>query len=139
MGPPLESTVRKRRRFGYERRIVGMAILGSAPALIGFFLLLWLGDYSAKVRWTFGGFIALWFLGCLFALRERVSFPLQSLANILGGLREEDYSVRARGARTDDPLGEVMVEVNALGESLREQRLGAMEAFALVRTEIGRA
>lgn len=134
MPPPLESTSRKRRRFGYERRIVLMALLGAAPALIGFFALLLLGDYSAKVRWTFGGLTAVWFLGCLFALRERVRFPLQSLANILGGLRDEDYSVRARGAGADDPLGEVMIEVNALGESLREQRLGAMEAFALVRT-----
>ena len=134
MGPPLESSPRKKRRFGYERRIVAMALMGAAPALIGFFVLLWVGDYSAKVRWTFGGFAIVWFAGCLFALRERVRFPLQSLANILGGLRDEDYSVRARGARTDDPLGEVMLEVNALGESLREQRLGAMEAFALVRT-----
>jgi two-component system, NtrC family, nitrogen regulation sensor histidine kinase NtrY len=134
MPPPPEPTSRKRRRFGYERRIVIMALLAAAPALIGFFILLWLGDYSAKVRWTFGGLTAVWFLGCLFALRERVRFPLQSLANILGGLRDEDYSVRARGAGADDPLGEVMVEVNALGESLREQRLGAMEAFALVRT-----
>src|SRR5688572_26101910 len=134
MAAPLQTTSRKRRRFGYERRIVIMALLGAAPALIGFFALLLLGDYSAKVRWTFGGLTAFWFLGCLIALRERVRFPLQSLANILGGLRDEDYSVRARGAGADDPLGEVMVEVNALGESLREQRLGAMEAFALVRT-----
>jgi len=49
-------------------------------------------------------------------------------------LLDEDYSVRARGAGSDDPLGEVMLEVNALGESLREQRLGAIEAVALVRT-----
>jgi two-component system nitrogen regulation sensor histidine kinase NtrY len=134
MAPPFESNPRKRRRFGYERRILIMAILGAAPALAGFFVLLWIGDYSSKVRWTFGGLAGLWFAGCIFALRERVRFPLQSLANILNGLRDEDYSVRARGAGRDDPLGEVMVEVNALGESLREQRLGAMEAFALVRT-----
>jgi nitrogen fixation/metabolism regulation signal transduction histidine kinase len=134
MAPPLETTSRKRRRFGYERRVVIMAALAAAPALLGFFILLWIGEFSSKVRWTFGGLVALWFAGCIFALRERVRFPLQSLANILAGLRDEDYSVRARGAGADDPLGEVMIEVNALGESLREQRLGAMEAFALVRT-----
>lgn len=134
MAAPLRSNPRTRRRFGYERRIVLIAVLASLPALAGFFTLLWLGAYSAKVRWTFGGLAAVWFAGCIFALRERVRFPLQSLANILAGLRDEDYSVRARGAGSDDPLGEVMIEVNALGESLREQRLGAMEAFALVRT-----
>ena len=31
-------------------------------------------------------------------------------------------------------LGEVMLEVNDLGQTLREQRLGAMEATALLRT-----
>lgn len=134
MPPPFDTSNPRRRRWGYERRVVLMAGMAAGPALLGFFLLLWHGDYSSKVRWTFGGMAAVWFLGCIFALRERVRFPLQSLANILAGLRDEDYSVRARGAGSDDPLGEVMLEVNALGESLREQRLGAMEAIALVRT-----
>jgi nitrogen fixation/metabolism regulation signal transduction histidine kinase len=111
-----------------------LTLAAAAPALIGFCVLLWLGDFSPKARWTFGGFAVVWLLGCLYALRERVRFPLQSLANILAGLRDEDYSVRGRGAGSHDPLGEVMIEVNALGESLREQRLGAMEAVALVRT-----
>src|SRR3989440_6731582 len=41
---------------------------------------------------------------------------------------------RARGARSDDAMGEVIIEVNALSETLRQQRLGAMEASALLRT-----
>jgi two-component system nitrogen regulation sensor histidine kinase NtrY len=42
--------------------------------------------------------------------------------------------IRARGARGDDALGEVLLEVNSLGETLRLQRLGAFEATALLRT-----
>lgn len=34
----------------------------------------------------------------------------------------------------DDAMGEVMIEVNMLSETLREQRLGALEATALLRT-----
>ena len=34
----------------------------------------------------------------------------------------------------DDALGEVLLEANALSETLRQQRLGAMEATALLRT-----
>ena len=41
---------------------------------------------------------------------------------------------RARGAREDSSLGEVLLEVNSLGETLRQQRLGAFEATALLRT-----
>jgi nitrogen fixation/metabolism regulation signal transduction histidine kinase len=49
-------------------------------------------------------------------------------------LREGDFSVRGRSPRPDDALGEVMREVNTLGSTLREQRLGAMEATTLLRT-----
>jgi two-component system nitrogen regulation sensor histidine kinase NtrY len=63
-----------------------------------------------------------------------VVFSLQTLSNLLAALREEDFSVRGRDARRDDAMGEVMIEVNALSETLREQRLGALEATALLRT-----
>ena len=96
--------------------------------------LLWGGDYSAKVQWTLTVFILSFWWGVAFALRERVVFPLQTLSNLLAALREGDYSIRARGARRDDALGEVLLEVNALGETLREQRLGALEATTLLRT-----
>jgi len=59
---------------------------------------------------------------------------LQTLSNLLAALREEDFSLRARGARSDDAMGEVIIEVNALSETLRQQRTGAMEATALLRT-----
>jgi nitrogen fixation/metabolism regulation signal transduction histidine kinase len=60
--------------------------------------------------------------------------PLQTLSNILAAIREGDYSIRGRRATSGDALGEVMLEVNDLGETLRGQRLGAMEATALLRT-----
>jgi nitrogen fixation/metabolism regulation signal transduction histidine kinase len=63
-----------------------------------------------------------------------VTFSLQTLSNLLAAMREEDFSVRGRGARRDDAMGEVMIEVNSLSETLREQRLGALEAGALLRT-----
>ena len=66
-------------------------------------------------------------------MRRRVVRPLQTLSNLLAALREGDFSIRARGARRGDPLGEVLVEVNALAETLRQQRLGALEATALLR------
>src|SRR5205823_11835593 len=44
------------------------------------------------------------------------------------------FSIRARGASGDDPLGAVMLEVNVLASTLHDQRLGALEAGALLRT-----
>ncbi len=42
--------------------------------------------------------------------------------------------MRGRAGAFDDALGEVMREVNTLGGTLREQRLGALEATTLLRT-----
>jgi nitrogen fixation/metabolism regulation signal transduction histidine kinase len=87
---------------------------------------------SPKVRWTFSSLVVLWWLGCAYALRERVVIPLQTVSNLLAAMREQDFSIRARGSRPDDPLGEVLLEVNALASTLRQQRLGALEATALL-------
>lgn len=67
-----------------------------------------------------------------FAVRERVTRPLQTLANLIAALREEDYSIRARGASPEDPLGLASLEVNALTETLRARRLESVEAAALL-------
>jgi nitrogen fixation/metabolism regulation signal transduction histidine kinase len=67
-------------------------------------------------------------------MRERLVRPLQTLSNVLSGLREGDYSFQARGAAEDDSFGEVLLEVNALVATMREHRLGALEATALLRT-----
>jgi len=44
-----------------------------------------------------------------------------------------DYSIRARGARRDEPLGQVMLEANLLSETLYRQRMGAVEAATLLQ------
>jgi PAS domain-containing protein len=86
------------------------------------------------VQWTVDLLLIVAWLGVAFNLKQRVIRPLQTLSNILGALREGDYSIRGRRAISGDALGEVMLEVNELGQTLREQRLGALEATALLRT-----
>jgi hypothetical protein len=77
--------------------------------------------------------IVLAWSGFALRLKAEVVFPLRTLSNFLGALGEGDYSLRARGAYRGDALGEVIWEVNKLAESLHEQRLGAVEATALLR------
>ncbi len=72
-------------------------------------------------------------LGFCCALRERVASPLRTLASLLEAMREGDYSIRARGIEKRRCLGEVMQQVNAMAPRLRAQRLGALEATALLR------
>ncbi len=111
--------------------LMGLAcgLPGSAIALI----LLWTGDVEAKVQWTLTLLIVLPWVGLSLSLRHRVIYSLQTLANLIGALREGDYSLRARGAHRADVLGEVFREVNALADALREGRLEAVEATQLLR------
>ena len=70
------------------------------------------------------------------AFIEQVIRPLQTLANVVASLREEDYSFRARGARPNDPFGDLAIEINALADAHQAQRLGSLEAAALFRRVI---
>jgi two-component system, NtrC family, nitrogen regulation sensor histidine kinase NtrY len=120
-------------RLAYETRLTLLALMTGLPALLVALFLLWTGGYGARAYWTavvlLGGF---WWV-CAYALRERVIRPLRTLSNMLAALREEDFSIRAQSARTDDALGEVFQEASSLSRTLREQRLGALEATALLR------
>jgi two-component system nitrogen regulation sensor histidine kinase NtrY len=122
------------KRLTYERRIQLLALAAGFPGSVIALALLWFGSYSSQTAWTLTVIIVAAWLGFAISLRNRVVFSLQTLSNLLAAMREEDFSLRGRGARSDDALGEVMVEVNSLSETLREQRLGALEATALLRT-----
>ncbi|HTL18760.1 MAG TPA: ATP-binding protein [Patescibacteria group bacterium] len=127
------------KRLKHEHRIFWVAFLAGLPATGSVAVFLWLGGYSDQIKWTVMVFLVLLWLGCSFSLISKVRFPLQTLSNLLAAIREGDYSIRARGGRREDALGEVIIEVNALGENLRQQRLAALEATALlskVMTEI---
>jgi two-component system nitrogen regulation sensor histidine kinase NtrY len=121
-------------RITYERRIQLLALAAGLPGSAIALILLSTGDYTSRTAWTLGILIVSLWLGFALSLRHRVVFSLQTLSNLLAALREEDFSVRGRDAQRDDAMGEVMIEVNALSETLREQRLGALEATALLRT-----
>jgi PAS domain S-box-containing protein len=118
----------------HERRVLQLALLAGLPGIVVSLALLWRDDHSAKVQWTLGLFVVGAWLITAYVLRERIVRPLQTLSNMLAALREGDYSIRARGAEREDALGLAYLEANLLGETLRTQRLGAMEATALLRT-----
>jgi nitrogen fixation/metabolism regulation signal transduction histidine kinase len=121
-------------RLRFDQRILLLALTAGLPAALVALILLWTGDYTPKVQWTLTVFVVGVWAGCSFSVRHRVVQPLQTLSNLLAALRESDFSIRARGASSDDPLGAVMLEVNVLASTLHDQRLGALEAGALLRT-----
>ena len=119
--------------MSYERRIVLTAVLALAPVALAAVLLVFVGDFSTKVRWTTLVFIAVGAFIATYVLHQQLVFPLRTISNIITALREEDYSLRGRNTQRDDALGEVMTEVNALAELMESRKLEAVEAAALLR------
>src|SRR5262249_43043915 len=126
-----------RHRFSHENKLTWLIFGAAAPAIVVALALLWLGNYSLKVQWTLTIVIAALFGIFISGAREHVVHPLQTMSNLLAALREGDYSIRARRAGEGSALGQVLLEINSLGETLRLQRLGAFEATALLRTIMG--
>jgi nitrogen fixation/metabolism regulation signal transduction histidine kinase len=124
------------RRFAgllsYENRILLLALATGVPALLATLLLLWSGGFNNRILSAVAVLILFVWWRLAVGLRAKVVRPLQTLANLLGAVREGDFSLRARLPETADALGQAMHEVNAIAETLREQRLGAVEATALL-------
>jgi two-component system, NtrC family, nitrogen regulation sensor histidine kinase NtrY len=125
----------KRRRLTHDRHVLLGTLLAGLPGVMVSMGFLWFDEAeTAPMRWTFTLLVIVCWLGFSFAVQGRVIRSLQTMANLLSAVREGDFSIRARGASREDPHGDVMTEINSVGSILRAQRLGAMEATALLRT-----
>jgi two-component system, NtrC family, nitrogen regulation sensor histidine kinase NtrY len=120
----------------FERRIRILCLFIAAPGFLLAAILLWQADYSSSTMATLLGGAALLSLIAAGLLMEQIIRPLQTLANVVSSLRESDYSFRARGSRQPDALGELATEINEFADMLQSQRLGELEASALLRCVI---
>jgi two-component system, NtrC family, nitrogen regulation sensor histidine kinase NtrY len=120
-------------KLTHDGRVLLLALAAGLPAVVTCLVLLFTGTFESRTQWTLTVLIVGCWLGFCLAVRDRVASPLRTLANLLEAMREGDYSIRARVANPDEAMGEVMEQVNAMSNTLRSQRLGALEATALLR------
>ena len=95
----MKKTIKKlRHRLTHEGRLTWLIVLATLPAGIVGLALLWFGDHTAKVQWTFTLIVVGVALIFIMNAREHIIRPLQTMTNLLAALREGDYSIRARRA-----------------------------------------
>ena len=117
----------------HGRRVPLLALAAGFPAVVVALFLIHTSAHGLLVQSLVSlAMVAAWLVLSV-RLARHVTYPLQTISNLLAALREGDVSIRARGADADDALGIVMLEINALSDTLRTQRLGAQEATALLR------
>ncbi|MBE7182552.1 MAG: ATP-binding protein [Terriglobus roseus] len=127
---------RSPRRLSYERRIRFwlLAFLAVPVALLTYLVI---RSSSGALVPSFVAVLS----ACTFLLLGSTFYgqiirPLQTLANIVVALREEDFSLRARGARRGDALGDLALELNLLAGALQKQRADAQDAVTLAERVI---
>lgn len=123
-------------RFTFESRLYIFCALLCLPIVGLLFWVMVLEHLSTAAILSILIIVALALLLGVAAFMDQAIRPLQTLANVIAALREEDYSFRARGAKYGDPFGDLALEINALADMHQAQRLGALEAAALFRRVI---
>ncbi len=102
------------------------------PGLLAALILLYVGEYTLKVYLTIlilGG--ATWMFFSL-KLQNLLIHPLHTASNMLSALREGDFSLHANYTDDQDPLGQLLLEINLLTDVLSSHRMDAMESHALM-------
>jgi nitrogen fixation/metabolism regulation signal transduction histidine kinase len=122
------------RLLTHDRRVALLALAAAGlPLALALVLLAAQPGIEPATRWSAGLLVGGASFLLALAAREAVARPLQTLSNLLGALREGDFSFRARADGDRGPLGDALRELNALAQTLREERLGALEATALLQ------
>jgi nitrogen fixation/metabolism regulation signal transduction histidine kinase len=130
--PIRSKPVMRRRGLPFQARIVILTLAGGLPALLTALLLLHHAPIADSVhRLIVVMLFGVW-IGFAIAVHKATVEPLRSIANLLEALRGGDYAIRGRHGRKGDALGDIVLESNRLGATLRSQRFEAMEASALL-------
>ena len=122
------------RRLRLDQQIFLLALGAGVPGAFTALWILWTEPYTPKVQWTLTVLDpqhAVWPRGLGPHARRGAAADTRESARRAARRR---LLIRGRTANPDDPLGAALIEVNALAETLHEQRLGAVEATALLRT-----
>ena len=117
--------------------MLALVIVAGLPAGLALFYLTWGQDYTFEVRWTITTLVMVVWIGAAAVAFQMVTRALYLQSNLLGALREGDYSIRGAGGRPGSAVDLVMHEINALGDTLQRQRTEAVESTALLTSVMG--
>ena len=120
-----------------EQAILLLTLIGGLPAGLALLYLTWGQPYTFEVRWTITTIVLVVWIGAAAMAYQMITRALYLQANLLGALREGDYSIRGVGARPGSAVDLVMHEINALGDTLQRQRTEAVESTALLQSVMG--
>jgi two-component system nitrogen regulation sensor histidine kinase NtrY len=117
----------------FERKITALSLLSGLAGVLMALVLLWMSSFQLSTQLSLTFLVLFCWIAFALVVRNKVAFPLRTILNLVGALREGDYSMRLRDTHQDDTMGELVWEVNRLVQFLQGQRFGVAESTALLR------
>jgi nitrogen fixation/metabolism regulation signal transduction histidine kinase len=115
-----------------EAAVLALVLIAGLPSAAVLFYLLSTQAFSFEVRWTIVAVVLVCWIASAAAARQLIARTLLVSATLLGALREGDYSIRGAPGRPKSAVDLVMLEINAIGDTLQRQRAEAIESTALL-------
>jgi len=117
-----------------ELALTLLVLVAGLPAVVlaAVYLTYYSGNMPSELRWTLVVVMVATWVGAASAARQLTIRSLNLIANLLGALREGDYSIRGLNAPEGTSMAMVMREVNDLGAILQRGRTEAVESTALL-------
>ncbi len=115
-----------------EMRIVLHTLAAIAPSYV--LAVAWIRSqgWPNPMTWlTAVGLLVVAFL-IVFRLRRRIEFSIGTAASIIASIRYEEFAVRIQQFQRQGAFGQLLTEINMLGEQLQKHRHGSVESTVLL-------
>jgi len=117
----------------FEQKITVLSLMGGLVGILIALALIWTSSFQFSTQLSLTILMLGCWIGFAFSVKNKIAFPLRTILNLIGALREGDYSMRLRGVCQNDAMGELAWEVNRLVQFLQKQRFDVVESTTLLR------
>ncbi|MDF2177151.1 ATP-binding protein [Aliiglaciecola sp. CAU 1673] len=119
------------------RQLLGLFLLASLPAALGFLILLWQIEVSVYLAVLLSLLLTLTILYSLYRLHERLDQQFNTLSSLMEAMIRGDLSLRGREKAGKNAQTALLTQLNALADTLSQQRAQVHET-ALLMDKINR-
>jgi two-component system, NtrC family, nitrogen regulation sensor histidine kinase NtrY len=119
-------------RIAFENRLCVLVLVGGLPSLIGMAVALFHVPMSPYPKGLLLLLLLSTLVACAAAVRSRVRFHLLTLSNLTEAVLQGEYTLRGSRTERPDTFGTLVTSINAIAETLQQQRLETHEARHLL-------
>lgn len=114
----------------FARYLARVTLLGALPGIA--LAAVFVAGGGSRTEWLVLGATVLGAAAAAHYVKTSTSHVLHTVANLVSAIHDGDFAVRGKSQREHEDVAFAFTAINALADVLREQRLSALEATALL-------